>query len=102
MTTRQAHPQPETTSTSNVRRNLFGHHLTRRPASSSTIKSMPNSQAPENEEVEAEDNEILVRPKEGVYQWTFPVVPMGERELEAQREEARKDKESKCADAQRS
>ncbi len=60
-----------TTSTSNVRRNLFPHHLGRRPTSASTSTSATTLQA------SPEDNgqDIVIRDKNGNYQVDIPLVP---------------------------
>ncbi|MCJ1368026.1 hypothetical protein MMC16_007165 [Acarospora aff. strigata] len=65
-----------TTTASNVRRNLFSHHLGRRPTSASTSTSATTLQA------SPEDNsaDIVIRDKNGNYQVDVPLVPAGGEE----------------------
>lgn len=56
---------------SNVRRNLFHHHLGRRPTSASTSTSATTLQAsPEDSSAD-----IVIRDKNGNYQVDIPLVP---------------------------
>lgn len=70
MTTRGNTSRPPTSS-SNVRRNLFHHHLGRRPTSASTSTSATTLQAsPEDTSAD-----IVIRDKNGNYQVDIPLVP---------------------------
>lgn len=56
---------------SNVRRNLFHHHLGRRPTSASTSTSATTVQASHEEN----STDIVIRDKNGNYQVDIPQVP---------------------------
>ena len=59
-------------SSSSSRRNLFHQHLSRRPTASSTATSVTTTiQTP----VEEADEEIVVRDKDGSYQFEVPGIP---------------------------
>jgi len=70
MTTR-GNPSRAPASSSNVRRNLFHHHLGRRATSASTSTSATTLQAsPEDSSAD-----IVIRDKNGNYQVDIPLVP---------------------------
>ncbi|KAI9881416.1 MAG: hypothetical protein M1830_003423 [Pleopsidium flavum] len=69
--TSRSKPSNNSTSATNVRRNLFHHHLSRRPTSASTSTSATTLQASPEEDT----TDIVIRDKNGNYQVEFPVVP---------------------------
>jgi len=76
------------TTTSNVRRNLFHHHLSRRPASASTSTSATTFEAPTDS-----SSDIVSRDQNGNYQVETQVIPpIGEEQQQLENDE-NKDKQ---------
>jgi hypothetical protein len=75
--------------TSNVRRNLFHHHLSRRPASVSTSTSATTLETSSD----ANNSDIVSRDKDGNYEVeTQTIPPIGEEQQESEREKIKQDK----------
>lgn len=60
-----------TAKTPSVRRNLFHHHLSRRPTTTSTSNSCSTTQEPAKDET----SEIVARDNKGNYQFRVPALP---------------------------
>lgn len=71
------------TTTSNVRRNLFHHHLSRRPASASTSTSATTFEVPTDS-----NSDIVSRDQNGNYQVETQVIPpIGEEQQQLENEQ---------------
>ncbi|KAK4694521.1 hypothetical protein P7C71_g3085, partial [Lecanoromycetidae sp. Uapishka_2] len=71
MASRPAAPRSAVSGTTNVRRNLFHHQLSRRPTSASTSTSGTTLQ----ESLHDESSEIVVKDRNGNYQVQTPMLP---------------------------
>lgn len=77
------------TNTTGVRRNLFHHHLSRRPTSASTSTSATTLQ----ESPQEDSAEIVLKDRNGNYQVDIPLLPPLDEE-QIQEEEAESEKDS--------
>lgn len=88
MTSNPAASRATTSSTANVRRNLFHHQLSRRPTSSSTSTTATTLQ----ESLHDDSSDIVVKDRNGKYDIQVPLLPPLDEE-QAQEEEVASEKE---------
>jgi hypothetical protein len=92
-----AEPRPtsgSSTRMAGVRRNLFHHHLSRRPTTSSTSTSAETVRL--DLEVESESSDIVIRDKNGDYEVGDPLVPILDEQEEPGNQEAQEDESTKA------
>ncbi|MCJ1256827.1 hypothetical protein MMC24_004651 [Lignoscripta atroalba] len=84
MASRQVSSRPTASNTSHVRRNLFHHHLSRRPTSASTSTSVTTLQDSPRDN----NSDIVMRDQNGNYQVQMPSLPAVDDE-QSQEDEGR-------------
>ena len=89
MASKPAVSRTAASSTSSVRRNLFNHHLSRRPTSASTSTSATTLQ----DSLQDDSSDIVAKDRNGNYQVQIPLLPPLDDD-QAQEEEVGNEKES--------
>jgi hypothetical protein len=89
------HTSVSTSRTAGVRRNLFHHHLSRRPTTSSTTSA---ETVRLDMEVESESSDIVIRDKNGDYETGDPPIPALDDQEEPGNQDAQEDESMSAMD----
>ena len=93
--TETRHTSTSTSRTAGVRRNLFHHHLSRRPTTSSTTSA---ETVRLDMEMESESSDIVIRDKNGDYEVGDPPIPVLDDQEEPSNREAQEDESMSVAE----